>query len=147
MQIDDFLGEADVSLDVQATDKPSLLRSLSANAAAAVGLDSELVFAEINRREALGSTGIGKGVAIPHARIPGLAKRHGVLARLATPIPFDAVDEQPVDIVFLVLLPEAKQGEQLNALACVARKLRDPASVADLRRAHTANDLYRVATA
>ena len=79
MQIDEFLAPADVSLDVHATDKSSLLRSLSAEAAASVGLDPEMVLAEINRREALGSTGIGRGVAIPHARIPGLTKRHGSL--------------------------------------------------------------------
>jgi nitrogen PTS system EIIA component len=147
MQIDEILAEADVLLDVQATDKSRLLRTLAEEAAASLGLSADTVLKAINKREALGSTGICKGVAIPHAPVPGLTRRHGVLARLATPIAFDAVDDLPVDIVFLVLLPETKQTEQLNALACVARKLRDPGAVANLRHARTSGDLYRAAVA
>ena len=110
--------------------------------AAATGLGPTVVAAEILKREDLGSTGIGNGVATPHARIEGLKNAHGVLARLREPIAFDAIDESPVDIVFVLLLPESAEGEQFSALACVARKLRDPDTLRGLRGAASSAALY-----
>ena len=99
-------------IDVRANDKSRLLRELSDKAAA--GLKEEEVFEQIVKREALGSTGVGNGVALPHSRIGGLRSPFGLLARLRQPVDFEAIDEQPVNIVFLLLLPE---GADNNALA------------------------------
>ena len=126
MKINDFLSPAHVLLDVRASDKSRLLYQLSTQAAAEVGLDAADVSKQIAKREELGSTGVGNGVALPHARLKGLPSPFGLLARLRHGIDFEAIDDQPVDIVFLLLLPESANGEQLNALACVARVLRTP---------------------
>jgi PTS system nitrogen regulatory IIA component len=142
MEIKDFLSPDDALIKVRAPDKSRLLQDLAARAASALNLDANLVAIEILKREALGSTGTGGGVAIPHARIPDLKKPFGTLVRLKHPIDFDAIDGQPVDIVFLLLLPQS-QGDPLNALASVARKLRDQASVRRLRNAADDAELYR----
>ena len=142
MDIREFLAPADTLVDLRAADKTRLLQDLAGRAAAALNLAAERISAEILKREELGSTGTGGGVAIPHARIQGLNKSFGILARLNKPINFEAVDSQPVDLVFLLLLPANPVGEQLKALASVARKLRDPASLRDLRSASGAAGLY-----
>lgn len=143
MKISDLLSPADIMLDVRAKDKSRLLRELSAQAAAEVGLDADEVSDEIAKREELGSTGVGNGVALPHARLRGLKAPFGLLARLRQAIDFAAIDDQPVDIVFLLLLPESADGAQLNALACVARVLRDPEALRRLRGASDNEALYR----
>jgi nitrogen PTS system EIIA component len=94
------------------------------------------------KREELGSTGIGKGIAIPHARLPDLQRPYGLLARLKAPIEFDAIDGQAVDIIFVLLLPAAAERGQIEPLALVARTLRPPANLARLRAARTAAELY-----
>lgn len=142
MDIKDFLSPADVLIRVSAPDKTRLLQELAARAAQALGLDASLVSVELLKREALGSTGTGEGVAIPHARIADLKKPFGTLIRLQHAIDFDAIDGQPVDIVFLLLLPQS-QGDPLNALASVARKLRDPEAARRLRNADDDAELYR----
>jgi len=144
MKISDLLSPADIMLDVRAKDKSRLLRELSAQAAAETGLKADDVSEQIAKREELGSTGVGNGVALPHARVRGLNAPFGLLARLRQAIDFAAVDDEPVDIVFLLLLPEAANGVQLNALACVARVLRDPGVLQRLRRASDGEALYRV---
>ena len=136
MKINDFLSPAHVLLDVRASDKSRLLYKLSTQAAAEVGLDAADVSKQIAKREELGSTGVGNGVALPHARLKGLPSPFGLLARLRHGIDFEAIDDQPVDIVFLLLLPESANGEQLNALACVARVLRTPEILRRYHRAH-----------
>jgi PTS system nitrogen regulatory IIA component len=146
MKISDFLSPARVMLDVRASDKARLLHKLSCQAAAEVGLDADEAAAQIAKREALGSTGVGNGVALPHARLPGLKAPFGLLARLRRPIDFEAVDDQPVDIVFLLLLPEAADGEQLNALACAARTLRDPEILRLTRLVPDRETLFQVIT-
>lgn len=143
MKISDLLSPADIMLDVRAKDKSRLLRELSTRAAAEVGLDADEVSDEIAKREELGSTGVGNGVALPHARLRGLKAPFGLLARLRQAIDFAAIDDQPVDIVFLLLLPESADGAQLNALACVARVLRDPEALRRLRGASDNEALYR----
>ncbi|MGA8690701.1 MAG: PTS sugar transporter subunit IIA [Methyloceanibacter sp.] len=143
MKISDLLSPADIVLDVRAKDKSRLLRELSTRAAAEVGLDADQVSEEIAKREELGSTGVGNGVALPHARLRGLKAPFGLLARLRQAIDFAAIDDQPVDIVFLLLLPESADGAQLNALACVARVLRDPEALRRLRGASDNEALYR----
>jgi nitrogen PTS system EIIA component len=143
MDIRAFLSQNNVMIDVRASDKVQLLRDLSARAARELALDSALVSTEILKREELGSTGLGSGVAIPHARIPGLSKPCGVLARLKRAVDFAAIDEEPVDLVFLLLLPSSSGGEQLNALAAVARQLRKPTIAAMLRKAQDGSEMYK----
>jgi nitrogen PTS system EIIA component len=144
MEIRDFLSPADIMIDVRASDKTRLLQQLSAQAAIALGLDSDEVSEQITKREELGSTGVGNGVGLPHARLPGLKAPFGLLARLHHGIDFAAIDGQPVDVVFLLLLPETGDAAQLNALASVARALRDPDALRRLRRASDGEALYRI---
>jgi nitrogen PTS system EIIA component len=146
MDIKDFLSAADVAIDVRAMNKPGLLKDLAARAAVAVRLPPAMVAAEIQTRDELGSTGIGRGVAIPHARLREIARPFALVARLRNPIEFDAVDGQPVDLVVLLLLPAASQLDQLNALAAVARRLRDTAVLGKMRSAGSSTELYRALT-
>jgi PTS system nitrogen regulatory IIA component len=143
LDISDFLAPADVVIDMRATDKDQLLRELSQRAAESLGLDAGLVTAEILKREQLGSTGMGEGMAIPHARIPKLDKPFGILVRLKKAIDFAAIDEKPVDLVFLLLLPSATEGDQLNALASVARMLRSPVTSSAIRAARDGAEAHQ----
>ena len=143
MKIPDFLSPANVVLDVRASDKSRLLQQLSTQAASELGLDPDEVFDQIAKREELGSTGVGNGVALPHARLPSLKAPFGLLARLRHGIDFEAIDGQLVDVVFLLLLPETGDGAQLNALASVARALREPDALRRLRQASDGEALYR----
>jgi PTS system nitrogen regulatory IIA component len=144
MEIRDFLSPDRILLDLRATDKDRLLRELSAHAASMAGLDPDDVSAQITKREALGSTGVGNGVALPHARLSGLKVPFGLLARLRQSIDFDAIDGQPVDVVVLLLLPEAGDGRNGNALACVARVLRDKETLRKLRSARDRETLFHI---
>ena len=147
MRISDFLAPADVKIDVAIADKKKLLAELAREAAAKIGIGADRIAAGLLKREELGSTGVGGGVAIPHARFPQSSKPLGLLARLKKPIDYEAVDGKPIDIVFLLLLPEGSGGEQqLGALASIARKLRTPAVTAALRRARDSMDMYRILT-
>ncbi len=143
MLIADFLAPADVLVDVRAANKGQLLKELADRAAAAAGLDPAELSREILARENLGSTGIGKGIALPHARLSNVTKPFGLFARLKRPIDFDAVDGQPVDLVFLLLLPLSSGQDNPKALASVARKLRDSVCLDCLRRADDASTLFR----
>jgi len=147
MKISDFLAPPHVQVDVRAPDKARLLRELAREAAGSVGLTADAILSALAQREALGSTGLGGGVAIPHARFAELKQPFGLLVRVRKPIAFEAIDGQPVNIVFLLLLPAEKSGEQLNALATVARKLRDRKQLTLLEQAGDAAALYAVMTA
>ena len=146
MSIENFLSPADVAVNVSAHDKEGLLSDLAVRAAVALDLPAEVLADGLIKRDELGSTGIGNGVCIPHARFREVTKPVGLLVRLAKPIAFDAIDGQPVDLAFLLLLPVASHVEQLNELAMVARKLRQPAVLQRMRGAATARDLFRIAT-
>lgn len=146
MHIKDFLSPSDVIIDLRASNKTSILQELARRAAAVLKLPADTISAELSKREQLGSTGMGGGIAIPHARVAGVKSPFGMLARLKEPIDFEAVDGQPVDLVFLLLGPSAPQGEQLNVLACVARKLRAPGTLEELRGANDSRELYRCMT-
>ena len=143
MKISDFLTPSHVMLDVRANDKSRLLHQLSAQAAVEVGLDAADVSKQIVKREELGSTGVGNGVALPHARLKGLKTPFGLLARLRRGIDYEAIDDQPVDIVFLLLLPDAPNDAKLNALACVARALRIPKALQRIRDASDRDALFQ----
>jgi len=144
MKISDLLFPADVMINVRASNKRLLLQELAAIAASSLGLGIDQVAPYLLKREELGSTGAGGGVAIPHARLPDLPRPYGLLAKLKQPIEFDAIDGHPVDIVFVLLLPAAAENGQLGVLALVARTLR-PSGVLDrLRRAKSASELCSV---
>jgi PTS system nitrogen regulatory IIA component len=146
MKISDFLSPGDVVIDVSASDKQKLLQALARKAGSIVDVLPEHVLAELQRREELGSTGIGGGVALPHARFHQVDRPIGVLVRLRKRIDFEAVDGEPVDLVFLLLLPEAPEGDQLGALAAIARKLRNAGVTAALRKAGDGPEVYRALT-
>jgi PTS system nitrogen regulatory IIA component len=143
MEIKNFLAPPQVMIDVRASDKVDLLHQLARRAAAALGLDADSVDGALLKREELGSTGTGGGVAVPHARLAGVDRPFGMLVRLAKAIDFDSIDGRPVDIVFLLLLPEKSQGAHLNVLACAARVLRDPEALLNLRRAIDTATIFR----
>lgn len=146
MDIADLLPPDHVVVALPAADKPKLLAELSRRAAAATGLPQPAILEALRAREELGSTGVGGGVALPHARLPGLGRLHALFARLDRRIDYGAIDEQPVDLVFLLLVPAEAAGDHLAALACAARRLRDPVVAGGLRRAADAAALYGVLT-
>jgi nitrogen PTS system EIIA component len=140
MDVKDLLKAGDVLIGLSAPNKRRVLEKLAAKAGADLSLDPEAILAALLKREALGSTGMGEGVALPHARLENLARVHGVFARLRQSIDFQSIDGQPVDLVCVLLLP--KEGAaQLDALASVARRLREKDRLARLRRARDATAL------
>lgn len=147
MQISEFLKPTDVLVESRALDKATLLKNLCSHAASRVGLSAAAIHSGIARREALGSTGIGNGVAIPHANIAGLQQPFGVAVKLDAAIDFDAIDEGKVDVVVLLLMPETPSQSQLNALACVARRLREPEIRERLRSTSQRDRIYEILTA
>lgn len=119
--------------DFRATSKKQALEALGDRLAIAQGLDPKAVFDGLMTRERLGSTGVGQGIAIPHARCAGLDHMAGLFARLHTPIDFESVDGQPVDLIFMLLAPEHAGASHLQALARIARFLRSQETTAELR--------------
>jgi PTS system nitrogen regulatory IIA component len=146
MTVDELLAPSDVLVGLRAATKNALLEDLARRAAAALGMGLDAIFPALARRENLGSTGIGDGIALPHARLEAISRPYGIFARLREPIDFDAVDDNRVDLVFLLLLPAPDRHEPLNALACVARRLRDPETAAALRGSRDASALYAAVT-
>lgn len=142
MDLADFLDPSCIVLGMRAKDKDQLLRDLSARSAAAIGLDAHKILKALQAREELGSTGLGAGFALPHARIEGLNGLFGMFLRLARPINFDAIDDRPIDLVFLLLVPATGDGEHLAVLAAICRRLRDEQFVARLRKAPDAATLH-----
>jgi PTS system nitrogen regulatory IIA component len=141
-EISSFLSASDVRIGVRASTKRQLLLRMSKDASSHIGLSADVLAAELLKRESLGSTGIGDGVAIPHARIEGVKKLYGCMVRLDAPLDFDAIDGQRVDIVFLLLLPASPESRQLIALASIARKLRSAPIRLRVRDAANAGDVY-----
>lgn len=133
MDLGDILAQDAVIGDLRASSKKQMLQALAEDAAELTGLSAREIFDTVLQREKLGSTGVGNGIAIPHAKLPGFDRIVGVFARLAEPIDFDALDDLPVDLVFLLLAPEDAGADHLKALSRVARVMRDPARVALLR--------------
>jgi PTS system nitrogen regulatory IIA component len=143
LEIADLLAGPDAVLAcVKASGKKALLAELAGRAAALYKLDERRLFDRLLERERLGSTGIGGGVAIPHGRMAGMEKPVGLFARLGHPVDFDAIDERPVDTVFLLLAPEGAGADHLKALARVSRLLRDRSLVEKLRATENADALY-----
>ena len=146
MLLSDFISSDSVVASLKAKTKKQLLQDLSARAARLTGLQERDIFDVLLQRERLGSTGLGHGIAIPHGTIAGLKRIVGIFARLAEPVDFDAVDGQPVDIVFLLLAPEGAGADHLKALARISRLLREGSAVDKLRASRDAAALYAVLT-
>lgn len=136
MDIGDLLADDGVVLR-GASSKRQALHLVADVAAEALGLTTDRVLEALLEREALGSTGLGSGVAVPHARVPGLNRVTGVFVRLDTPVAYGSVDDQPVDLVFALFAPPAAGAEHLRALAAVSRALRSAEMRERLRQAHT----------
>lgn len=141
MDIGDLLAEGGVVLRSGASSKRQVLNMVAEAAAHALGLDEARLFEALLEREALGSTGLGSGVAAPHARVEGIDTVHGVFLRLDTPVAFDAMDDRPVDLIFALFAPPRAGAEHLRALAAVSRALRAPEMREKLRHARTIDAL------
>ena len=146
MEIEDLITPARVMPRLKATSKKHVLQELAKRAAEVTGLHERAIFDVLLERERLGSTGVGNGIAIPHGKLAELQKLHGVFARLDSPIDVDSVDDQPVDLVFLLLAPEAAGADHLKALARVSRLLRDRTVCEKLRGANSADAIYALLT-
>ena len=146
MDLSDLLEPGAVMPALRANSKKQLLQLLAERAASLTGLPEREIFDTILQRERLGSTGVGNGIAIPHGKLPRVEKIVGVFARLAQPVDFDALDDQPVDLVFLLLAPESAGADHLKALSQIAHLLRDPKTVEDLRAIADNAALYSLLT-
>ena len=146
MHLGDLISPEAVLPSLKTKSKKQLLQELSARAARIAGLPERDIFDVLWQREQLGSTGLGQGVAIPHGKLGGLKQIVGLFALLAEPIEFDAVDGEPVDIVFLLLAPEGAGADHLKALARISRLLRERGAVEKLRASKDAAALYAVLT-
>ncbi len=144
MEIPDLLAPEGVIAALQVSDKAQLLRELSQRAAKALRLAPGPILDALRSRESLGSTGVGQGIALPHARVNGLERFFGLFARLVRPVDFESIDERPVDLVFLLLTPQRTGNDHLAALACVSRRLRDREVATRLRGAKTDSQVYQI---
>ena len=146
MNIVDILAPQDVFQRLKAANKKKLLLDLAQRAAPLVGGKEDKIFETLWEREKLATTGVGHGVAIPHGRLPKLDRITGVFARLEAAIDFEAVDDAPVDLVFLLLTPEDAGADHLKALARVSRLMRGTGMCEKLRAAPDKAALYALLT-
>lgn len=146
MNIQDILQPEAVRSVASISSKKRLFQELADLAAASCGLTQSEVFEALQERESLGPTGVGQGVALPHARLDGLEKVVAVFLRLDKPVDFDAADRQPVDLFFCLLAPTNAGVEHLKALALVSRTLRVSQVCAKLRANDDASTLFTILT-
>jgi PTS system nitrogen regulatory IIA component len=145
--LSDLLAAPAVVAALKAKNKKQALQELSARAAEAAGRSEREIFETLLQRERLGSTGIGRGVAIPHGKLAKLDRLVGLFARLEKPVDFDALDGEPVDLIFLLLAPEGAGADHLKALARIARLLRDDKVADKLRAARDGDAIFSLLTA
>lgn len=144
MSLNDLICPQAVIASLKANSKKQALLELSEKAAELSGMDSREVLDSLVQRERLGSTGIGGGIAIPHGKLAKCERIFGVFARLEKPIDFEALDDAPVDLIFLLVAPENAGSDHLNALSRAARVLRDQGLVATLRSTRDPSALYSI---
>jgi PTS system nitrogen regulatory IIA component len=147
MPLNDILTAAGVLPALKSTSKKAVLQDIAARAAAITSLGERAVFDALLQRERLGSTGIGNGIAIPHGKFEDLPHLVGLFARLERPIDFEALDGQPVDLIFVLLAPEGAGADHLKGLARIARVLRNPGLTTQLRNLRDADAIHAVITA
>ena len=144
MQLSDFLDFDAIKTALPGGNKRALLQQLANLAGGRLGADSGAIFASVNEREQLGSTGFGQGVAIPHGKIDGLAQIYCLFARLSEPVDYKAIDGRPVDLVFLLLSPPDAGAEHLKALASISRVVRHSTTLEKMRGARSRDALAAV---
>lgn len=144
MALSDLIPSAGVSIDLGASSRKQALQAMSELAAGLTGQAARTIFDAVLQRERLGSTGVGQGVAIPHARLSGMNEVVGVFARLRTPVDFESIDGRPADLIFMLLAPENAGAEHLKALARVSRLLRREDVRQRLRAAPNSDAAYAV---
>jgi len=142
MQIGELLDRNAIALRVSAANKRQALALIADIAARNLGIESAVILDALAEREQAGSTGVGHGVAAPHARLEGIERMRGVFVRLDQPVAFDSVDEQPVDLIFALFAPVDAGAEHLRALARVSRLLRQAELRQQLRQARAADAIH-----
>ncbi|WP_422368992.1 PTS IIA-like nitrogen regulatory protein PtsN [Pelagibius sp.] len=146
MELSDLIAPESVVPSLRVTSKKQALQELAKKAAELTGQPERAVFEVLIERERLGTTGVGHGIGIPHGKLPELDRLYGLFARLETAIDFDAIDEQPVDLIFVLLAPETAGADHLKALARVSRLFRDRAVCDKLRGTDNADAVYALLT-
>ena len=146
MELSDLIEPAGVVANLRVTSKKQALQELAKRAAELTGQPERLVFDVLIERERLGTTGVGHGIGIPHGKLSNLDRLYGLFARLETPVDFDAIDDQPVDLICVLLAPEAAGADHLKALARVSRLLRDRSICDKLRGTDNADALHALLT-
>ena len=146
MPLTDILPPAAIVPALRVNSKKQTLGELAARAATLTGQSERAILDVLMQREKLGSTAVGNGIAIPHGKLPKIDRLFGIFARLARPVDFEALDGQPVDLVFLLLAPETAGADHLKALARVARLLREGEIARKLRQSQDADALYALLT-
>jgi PTS system nitrogen regulatory IIA component len=146
MELEDLVSPKGVIAHLKVTSKKQALLELSERAAELTGVSDRVIYETLLERERLGSTGVGQGIAIPHGKLPQLNRLYGLFARLDTPIGFESVDDQPVDLMFLLLAPEGAGADHLKALARVSRLLRNQSIVEKLRATEDPAALFAILT-
>ena len=144
MPLDDLVTPSAVVASLKANSKKQALQELAEKAAQLSGMAAREIFDALIQRERLGTTAIGSGIAIPHGKLSKCSKIFGVFARLERPVDFEALDDAPVDIVFLLVAPESAGADHLNALSRIARLLRDSRIVNTLRATTDPSALYSI---
>lgn len=147
MTLSELLAQDAVCASLRATSKKQVLQELAKRASALLALPERQIFDVLLERERLGSTGVGAGIAIPHGKLAGIDRPFGLFARLHHGVDFEAIDERPVDLVFLLLAPEGAGADHLKALARVSRTLRDATLCEKLRGSNDPAALYSLLTA
>lgn len=146
MDVSEFLSPAAV-FTTAATSRKQVLQEVAEKAAGLCHLSERTIFHTLLERERLGSTGVGRGIAIPHARFSGLDTITGMFLRVRNPVEFDAADGQPVDLLFVLLVPANSEGEHLRVMARISRLLRDDRACEKIRAAVTKDVIYALLTA
>jgi PTS system nitrogen regulatory IIA component len=147
VEIADIIARDGIILDLKSCQsKRQVLKELAQHAALMLGLDQQHLLDALMERERLGTTGIGHGIAIPHARLAEVDRLVGLFARLAQPVDFESLDDQPSDLIFLLLAPDSADADSLKALARISRVLRDPALRQRLRQERDRDAVYRLLT-
>ena len=147
MELGDLLAPQSIIPALKATSKKQLLQELADHAASLTGIGAHEIFSALLQRERLSSTGLGRGIAVPHVKLKSLDKIVGVFARIEAPVDFESHDGEPVDLVFLLLSPEHAAGDHLKALARISRLVREPKALEQLREAPDKVALTHVLTA
>jgi PTS system nitrogen regulatory IIA component len=142
MDLSDLITPASIIPQLKATSKKQALQELARLAASVTGLEQREIFDVLLERERLGTTGVGGGIAIPHGKLGKLRRLHGCFARAEKGVAYDAVDDEPVDLIFLLLAPETAGADHLKALARVSRLLRDKTICNKLRGCENADAVY-----